>query len=38
MEIELSEAAEITAAHREKLKSCISKLGLLMQLVDLKIG
>ena len=38
MEIELSEAAEISAAHREKLKSCIGKLRLLMQLVDLKIG
>ncbi|SEA86921.1 hybrid sensor histidine kinase/response regulator [Pedobacter hartonius] len=38
MEIELSEASEIAAAHREKLKSCIGKLRLLMQLVDLKIG
>ena len=38
MEIQLADADRITDMHREKLKSCISRLGLLMQLVDLKIG
>ncbi|MET1055327.1 MAG: ATP-binding protein [Pedobacter sp.] len=38
MEIELAASDTITDPHREKLKSCISRLGLLMQLVDLKIG
>jgi signal transduction histidine kinase/FixJ family two-component response regulator len=38
MEIELAAAAAITAVHQERLKGCIRKLELLMQLVDLKIG
>lgn len=38
MEIELAASEVITDSHREKLKSCISRLGQLMQLVDLKIG
>jgi len=38
MEIELAASEVITDSHREKLKSCISRLGQLMQLVNLKIG
>jgi signal transduction histidine kinase/CheY-like chemotaxis protein len=38
MEIELAEAEMMTDQHRQKLKSCIRRLGLLMQLVDLKTG
>ncbi|RAJ33344.1 hybrid sensor histidine kinase/response regulator [Pedobacter cryoconitis] len=38
MEIELSEVQDIGRSHQDKLENLIKRLGLLMQLVDQKIG